>query len=155
MSIAGKQYKLTIAGKISNEQGSVGGASAQQSTGQSEDGAGAKSQNSLVKTLSKAWSSTALIRSGADATAQIVTRNMGNSVVQSKYSAISSMVSKGVNVGLAFAINPLVGFTSLLTTVTSYVVDANQRDFDRRWEREQLNATRERAGMSFNSSRTG
>lgn len=151
--MADNTYKVIFEDKTSGGS-EVGGGSAQQTTGQSKGGAADKSKNTLAKTVAKVWSASALVRTGIEATEQIITRNMGNSQVAAKIGAVNSLVTQGIGIGLAFAIGgPVAGGLAIASVGLSYARQAEQFNYDRRWEGYGLQMTYERAGPSFNRSR--
>lgn len=145
-------YKLIIEDTRGGE--SAGGQSGTSSTGQASGAAADKSQNTLAKTVAKVWSASALVRTGVEAGEQIISRDMGNERVQAKISAVNSLVTQGVGVGLAFAVGGILGGVAALATVgISYGREVEQYNYNKRWESYSLQRTYERAGPSFNRSR--
>ena len=92
----------------------------------------------------------------------LVGRNTGNSLVQEKINygmqlagQIGSSVG-GVGLGAALG-NPLMmiaGVTSGINTLINYAQQREQFNYERTWESRELVYARERAGMSYNRSRT-
>lgn len=150
---SGNSYELIIRNAESGN--GAGGASATAATGQTIGGGADKAKNTLVRTVAQVWSATSLIRTGVEATEQIITRNMGNSQAVAKIGAINSLVTKGVGIGLAFAVGrPLAGGLAIASEGISYGRQVEQYNYDKRWEQVSLQRTFERAGPSFNRSRT-
>lgn len=117
--------------------------------------AGDKSQKTIIKTIAKVWGASSLVRTGIEAAEGIITRNMGNSQVQAKISAINSLAKQGMSVGLGFALGGFVGGGLAIASVgLSYARELEQYNYDKRWESTTLGLVRERAGASFNRSRT-
>lgn len=147
-------YKVIFEDKRS-EESTAGGSSATQATGQAAGGANDKTKNTLAKTVAKVWSASALVRTGIEATEQIIARDMGNRVVQGKINAVNSLVKQGVGLGLAFAVGgPVAGGLAIASIGISYAQQLEQYEYERRWERNSLQRAYERAGPSFNRSRT-
>lgn len=92
----------------------------------------------------------------------LVGRNTGNSLVQEKINygmQIAGQIGSSVGMfGLGAALgNPLMmiaGVTSGINSLISYVQEREQFNYDRTWESRELVYARERAGMSYNRSRT-
>lgn len=92
----------------------------------------------------------------------VVFRNRGNSVAQQKFNTAMSFVSKGVAIGGSLAagiatLNPLLiagGVTSAITTAIGLAEEREQYNYERNWESMSLRYARERAGVSYNRSRT-
>ena len=92
----------------------------------------------------------------------LVGRNTGNSLVQEKinYSMqLAGQISSSVGMfGLGAALgNPLMmiaGVTSGINTLIGYAQQREQFNYERTWESRELVYARERAGMSYNRSRT-
>lgn len=92
----------------------------------------------------------------------LVGRNMGNSLVQEKINygmQLAGQIGSSVGVfGLGAALgNPLMmiaGVTSGINTLINYAQQREQFNYERTWESRELVYARERAGMSYNRSRT-
>ena len=92
----------------------------------------------------------------------LVGRNTGNSLVQEKINygmQIAGQIGSSAGMfGLGLALgNPLMmlaGVTSGINSLISYVQEREQFNYDRTWESRELVYARERAGMSYNRSRT-
>lgn len=92
----------------------------------------------------------------------LVGRNTGNSLVQEKINygmQLAGQIGSSVGVfGLGAALgNPLMmiaGVTSGINTLINYAQQREQFNYERTWESRELVYARERAGMSYNRSRT-
>lgn len=92
----------------------------------------------------------------------LVGRNTGNSLVQEKINygmQLAGQISSSVGMfGLGAALgNPLMmiaGVTSGINTLINYAQQQEQFNYERTWESRELVYARERAGMSYNRSRT-
>lgn len=92
----------------------------------------------------------------------LVGRNTGNSLVQEKINygmQLAGQIGSSVGVfGLGAALgNPLMmiaGMTSGINTLINYAQQREQFNYERTWESRELVYARERAGMSYNRSRT-
>ena len=92
----------------------------------------------------------------------VIFRNRGNSVAQQKFNTKMSFVSKGLAIGGSFVagiatMNPLLivgGVTSAITTALGLAEEREQYNYERNWESMSLRYARERAGVSYNRSRT-
>lgn len=140
--------------KIIDETSGGGSGGGQQATGQGSGGANAQTSKTLVSTISKVWSSTALLRTGINATAEIINRGAGNSQLQARYNAVTGMINQGIGVGLAFATGGIYGGGMALAAVgISFIKEAEQTSYNKRWESYGLQEQYRRAGTSFNRSR--
>lgn len=89
-------------------------------------------------------------------------RNTGNSLVQEKINygmQLAGQIGSSVGMfGLGAALgNPLMmiaGVTSGINTLINYAQQREQFNYERTWESRELVYARERAGMSYNRSRT-
>ena len=92
----------------------------------------------------------------------LVGRNTGNSLVQEKINygmQLAGQIGSSVGMfGLGAALgNPLMmiaGVTSGINTLINYAQQREQFNYERTWESRELVYARERAGMSYNRSRT-
>lgn len=92
----------------------------------------------------------------------LVGRNTGNSLVQDKINygmQLAGQIGSSVGIfGLGAALgSPLMmiaGVTSGISTLINYAKQREQFNYERTWESRELVYARERAGMSYNRSRT-
>ena len=92
----------------------------------------------------------------------VANRNSGNSLMQRKVDigmqlATQVLTSGGMVLGGLITGNPLLvfgGVTSAIMTGLNYAKEQEQVNYERRWEDMALVYARERAGISYNRSRT-
>lgn len=92
----------------------------------------------------------------------VANRNSGNSLMQRKIDvgmqlATQTLAAGGMILGGLITGNPLLvlgGVTSAVTTGLNYAKEQEQVNYERSWENMSLVYARERAGMSYNRSRT-
>ena len=91
----------------------------------------------------------------------LVGRNMGNSLVQKKIDlsmqlANQTLSTVGMLVGGIATLNPVMIFGAIsgaISTAIDYAKEAEQINYEKRWESISLGLARERAGASLNRSR--
>lgn len=84
----------------------------------------------------------------------LVGRYTGSSLAQQKTNAAMNMLGEVAGVGAAFATGGVVGAAAAAGAIAfSYITDAEQRLYEKRWENIGLVYARERAGASMNRSR--
>lgn len=107
----------------------------------------------LDKALAKVWAASAFIRTGIRAGIGLIGRNMGNSYVRDVTNAAFDIGKIAAGTVVAGMIKPWMAGAYLGGVAIDLLVQAEQANFDRRWENENLTRLRERAGVSFNRSR--
>lgn len=103
--------------------------------------------------LAKSLGAIALAKDVGGWVLDIVGRNSGSTDLQQRIQAVESVSTQLIAIGAATLINPLVGATVAAGTVLSYAKQAEQYQFEKRWENYALGEARLRAGAGYNRSR--
>lgn len=127
----------------------------------SNGGSGSTSFGAFVKGV-KAFAPVAMginiVKSTMQWQVSLVGRYEGSQQAQARANVISGTVSKIAGVGMAFAMGGVAGgFTALasvaISTVMGYSREAEQAQYERKWENIGITLAQERGGPSLNRSR--
>lgn len=122
--------------------------------GNQSGGLTAGGATNIYKSFAKAWNGIATVRQAASWHVSVVERDMGNDNVANKISAIGSIASQAGTIIGSFAVGgPIAGILAMATVGISYAKQAEQFNYESRWEGYAMQQSQMRAGPSFNRSR--
>jgi len=107
-----------------------------------------------LKTMAKVWAGTALVRQVFTWQLSLVGRNTGSTDLQQKINSALSIGGQALGIASAFAVGgPAAGAMATAAVGLSYLQQAEQYGWDKKWEGYALQEAYRRAGPSFNRSR--